>query len=164
MGLRFGVFVGSSFFVSDLPIEAWWVLYTSVNLVNIGLAHGLMPVQYQAIFWTYVDYCIRSLRANLVEILIKIRKFSLKKIHDNFEMWAMLLSPQCVKTCSWWSSFHCDPRHRLPFSILHLYRSHCHEIVRSHVRPELRFSEFYVLWLWPSWLVSIFAFRIRFLY
>ena len=56
--------------------------YTSGILVNIGLGNGLVPNRHQAISSTNAELLpIELIEINFSEILIKIKTFSLKKMH-----------------------------------------------------------------------------------
>ena len=69
-------------------------------LVNIGSGNGLVPVRRQAITWINADLLtIRPLETNFSEILIKIQRFSFKKMHLKMSsakcQAAILFWPQC---------------------------------------------------------------------
>ena len=56
--------------------------YMRQNQVSIGLDNGLSPIRRQAIIWTNAGILlIEPLGRKSSEILIKIKKFSFKKIH-----------------------------------------------------------------------------------
>ena len=63
-------------------IEAEWCIYASVSYVIIGSDNGLLPNRHQAIIWTNAGILLTGpLWKNFSEILIKIHKFSWKKMH-----------------------------------------------------------------------------------
>ena len=75
------------------------VLYCSMNLVIIGSDNGLSAVRCQAI--TRINADVLSIRppgTKFIEISIKVRRFSLKKMHlkmSSAKMAAILPLPQC---------------------------------------------------------------------
>ena len=70
-------------------------MYASVKLTNISSDNGLSPIRRQAIIWTNaVIVSIRPQGTYFSEILLKIPKFSFKKIH--LKISCAKWRPQCV--------------------------------------------------------------------
>ena len=82
MPLLYIVFVSQKDNQSHLTHWGWMTLISVLNLTIIGSDYGLSPGRRQAIIWTSdIILSIRLLGTNLSGILIKIHKFSFKKMH-----------------------------------------------------------------------------------
>ena len=76
----------------------------SVNRVSTGSGNCWSPIRHQAIIWTNAGLLtIRPLGTNFHEILIKIRTFSLKKMH--FKMSSAKSQPFCLGLNVWIEHF-----------------------------------------------------------